>query len=61
MNTGFVRQHDFPTETMRIDLDDVMLGDLTAQRGGKLVTYSPEILSLYENDNTPRRGTHGQG
>jgi len=57
----FVLLHDYPDCGMRIDWDDVLLGDLVAQVDGKQLPFSDELTKRFVVDEIASRGQHGGG
>jgi hypothetical protein len=57
----FVLSHDYPDCGMRIDWDDVLLGDLVAQMEGRQVAFSDELTKRIIVDEIASRGQHGGG
>ncbi len=60
VRTEFVRIHNFPDSTMRIDLDDVLLSDLALQTGGSMVPFPHGLIEKIVIELAPRRGQHNQ-
>lgn len=54
--TDFLRQHDFPDAGMTKAMDDVALGELMHQVGGRLVGLPGDILSMMKISDGDRRG-----
>jgi tetratricopeptide (TPR) repeat protein len=54
--TEFLRRHNFPDRRMVKALDDVLLGELLQQVGGRLVAMPPTLLSLIRINEGQRRG-----
>ena len=54
--TDFLRQHDFPDPKMVKALDDVLLGELVQQVGGRLVAVPAELLEMARINDGERRG-----
>ena len=54
--TAFLRRHDFPDAGMTKAMDDVALGELLQQVGGRLVPFSAEILAMLRINDGVRRG-----
>jgi hypothetical protein len=54
----FLRIHDFPDRGMIKGVDDVALGELVLQVGGRSVSLSAELLSLAKINDGHRRGTN---
>jgi hypothetical protein len=46
---------------MRIDWDDVLLGDLVTQVDGKQLWFPDQLISRIIVDDIPSRGSHGGG
>jgi hypothetical protein len=59
--TKFVIENDYPDLDMRIDWDDVLLGDLVTQLDGKQIWFPDELIKLILVDDIPSRGSHGGG
>lgn len=57
--TAFLRAYDFPDRGMTKWLDDVALGELLLQVGGRLVTFGDGILSKVRINDGERRGDAG--
>lgn len=57
----FVLRHDYPDCGMRIDWDDVLLGDLVAQMEGRQIAFSDELTKRIIVDEIASRGKHGGG
>ena len=57
----FVLRHDYPDCGMRIDWDDVLLGDLVAQMEGRQVAFSDSLAKRIIVDEIASRGQHGGG
>lgn len=57
----FVLLHDYPDCGMKIDWDDVLLGDLVAQVDGTQVAFSEELTRKIVVDEIASRGDHGGG
>jgi hypothetical protein len=57
----FVLRHDYPDCGMRIDWDDVLLGDLVAQMEGRQVAFSDNLTKKIIVDEIASRGEHGGG
>lgn len=54
--TRYLLQHDFPDRGMVKAMDDVALGELVLQQGGRLVPAPPEILATARIGDGERRG-----
>jgi hypothetical protein len=54
--TEFLRTHNFPDRGMIKHLDDVLLGELILQVGGKLVGFSDELSEAVKVNDGERRG-----
>ena len=54
--TAFLRQHDFPDRGMTKALDDVLLGELVQQVGGRLEYLPPELQAAARVSDGHRRG-----
>jgi glycosyltransferase involved in cell wall biosynthesis len=59
--TRFLLDNDYPDLDMRIDWDDVLLGDLVTQLDGTQIWFPDEIMKLITIDDIPSRGSHGGG
>ena len=59
--TAFVLENDYPDLDMRIDWDDVLLGDLVTQVDGKQIWFPDQLISRIIVDDIPSRGSHGGG
>ncbi|MEY4700578.1 MAG: hypothetical protein RL326_765 [Pseudomonadota bacterium] len=57
----FVLRHDYPDCGMRIDWDDVLLGDLVAQMEGRQIAFPDELTKKIIVDEIASRGKHGGG
>lgn len=57
----FALRHDYPDCGMRIDWDDVLLGDLVAQMEGRQVAFSDNLTKHIIVDEIASRGEHGGG
>jgi len=55
--TDFLRSHDFPDRGMIRAMDDVALGELLQQVGGRLVALPAELVKIASSDGV-RRGDH---
>jgi hypothetical protein len=55
--TDFLRQHNFPDRGMVKHYDDVLLGDLVYQTGGRLVDFPESLKRLCKISDGKRRGT----
>lgn len=58
--TQFLRTHNFPDRGMVKRLDDVLLGDLVSQAGGRMAPFTPDIWNYITISDAPRRG-FGEG
>lgn len=58
--TAFLRKHDFPDRSMVKKQDDLLLGDLISQQGGKLIGLPKEFMELIKISDGQRRG-EGEG
>lgn len=58
---SFVLDNDYPDIDMRIDWDDVLLGDMVTQVDGKQIWFSEDVMRSFVVDDTPSRGQHGSG
>ena len=56
--TAFLRRHDFPDRGMTKALDDVLLGELVQQVGGRLAHLPPELQAVARVSDGQRRGEH---
>ena len=54
-------RYDYPDCGMRIDWDDVLLGDLVTQMEGKQISFSDELTRKIVVDEIASRGQHGGG
>lgn len=61
VRTQFAIENDYPDLDMRIDWDDVLLGDLVIQLDGKQNWFKDELIELIVVDDIPSRGKHGGG
>ena len=59
--TQFVLENDYPDLDMRIDWDDVLLGDLVTQVDGKQIWFPDPLINRIIVDEIPSRGSHGGG
>lgn len=59
--TRFLIDNDYPDLDMRIDWDDVLLGDLVTQLDGTQIWFPDELMKLITIDDIPSRGSHGGG
>lgn len=59
--TAFVLENDYPDLDMRIDWDDVLLGDLVTQVDGKQIWFPDPLINKITVDDIPSRGSHGGG
>lgn len=59
--TAFVLANDYPDLDMRIDWDDVLLGDLVTQVDGKQIWFPDQLINRIIVDDIPSRGSHGGG
>jgi hypothetical protein len=57
----FVVGNDYPDLGMKIDWDDVLLGDMITQLGGKLLFFSDPLYEHVVIDDIASRGQHGGG
>lgn len=54
---AYLRTHDYPDRRMIKRLDDVLLGDMVVQTGGRLVDFSKtELMRRILVEQVPRRG-----
>jgi hypothetical protein len=58
--TAFLRRHNFPDRGMVKCLDDMLLGDLVSQAGGRMAPFTPDIWNFITISDGPRRG-FGEG
>lgn len=58
--TQFLRAHNFPDRGMVKRLDDVLMGDLVSQAGGRMAAFTPDIWNFITISDAPRRG-FGEG
>jgi hypothetical protein len=61
VRTKFALDNDYPDLDMRIDWDDVLLGDMVTQLDGRQIGFSDAALRSLVVDDTPSRGQHGAG
>ena len=54
--TAFLRRHDFPDRGMTKALDDVLLGELVQQVGGRVAYLPAELQSVARVSDGHRRG-----
>jgi GT2 family glycosyltransferase len=54
--TAFLREHDFPDSGMVKAMDDVALGELIHQVGGRMVGLPGDILNMMRISDGHRRG-----
>lgn len=54
--TAFLRTHNFPDEGMIKAMDDVALGELIHQVGGRIVGLPPDVLHMMRISDGHRRG-----
>jgi GT2 family glycosyltransferase len=59
--TRFLLDNDYPDLDMRIDWDDVLLGDLVTQLDGTQIWFPEELMKKITIDDIPSRGSHGGG
>lgn len=59
--TAFLLENDYPDLDMRIDWDDVLLGDLVTQLDGQLLWFEGPLMERVVVDDIPSRGSHGGG
>lgn len=59
--TNFMLENDYPDLDMRIDWDDVLLGDLVTQVDGKQIWFPDPLMQRIIVDDIPSRGSHGGG
>ena len=56
--TEFLRRFDFPDRGMIKAMDDVALGELALQVGGRTVYFNGELLARTKISDGHRRGTN---
>jgi hypothetical protein len=54
--TAFLRRHDYPDRGMVKALDDVLLGELVQQVGGRMIAMPPALLQTARIGDGDRRG-----
>ena len=54
--TNYLRLHDFPDRGMTKAMDDVALGELVMQKGGRLIGLPPEVQAMVRISDGHRRG-----
>lgn len=54
--TAFLREHNFPDQGMTKAMDDVALGELMHQVGGRMVGLPPDVLHMMRISDGHRRG-----
>ena len=59
--TAFLLENDYPDLDMRIDWDDVLLGDMVTQLDGQLIWFEGPLMERVIVDDIPSRGQHGGG
>ena len=59
--TAFRLENDYPDLDMRIDWDDVLLGDMVTQLDGQLLWFEGPLMERVVVDDIPSRGSHGGG
>jgi hypothetical protein len=59
--TRFLTDNDYPDLDMRIDWDDVLLGDMVTQLDGTQIWFPDELMKMITIDDIPSRGSHGGG
>lgn len=57
----FVVGNDYPDLGMKIDWDDVLLGDMITQLGGSMIFFSDQLYDHVTIDDIASRGQHGGG
>jgi hypothetical protein len=57
----FLIENDYPDLDMRIDWDDVLLGDLVTQLDGTQIWFPDDLMKMITIDDIPSRGSHGGG
>lgn len=58
---SFVLENDYPDLGMKIDWDDVLLGDMVTQLDGNQVFFPDDLQDLIVVDEIASRGQHGGG
>jgi hypothetical protein len=58
---AFVVENDYPDLGMKIDWDDVLLGDMITQLDGSQIFFSDELHKHIVIDDIASRGQHGGG
>lgn len=58
---AFVLENDYPDLSMKIDWDDVLLGDMVTQLDGRQEGFDDALLARVIIDDIPSRGQHGGG
>ena len=57
----FLIENDYPDLDMRIDWDDVLLGDMVTQLDGTQIWFPDDLMKMITIDDIPSRGSHGGG
>jgi glycosyltransferase involved in cell wall biosynthesis len=57
----FLTDNDYPDLDMRIDWDDVLLGDMVTQLDGTQIWFPDDLMKMITIDDIPSRGSHGGG
>lgn len=57
----FVVENDYPDLDMKIDWDDVLLGDMVIQLDGRQCSFGDPLTEKIVIDDIPSRGQHGGG
>jgi hypothetical protein len=58
--TAFLRRHNFPDRAMGKKQDDLLLGDMVSQVGGRLVNFPQDLMNAVVISDGDRRGD-GEG
>jgi GT2 family glycosyltransferase len=58
---SFLIENDYPDLDMRIDWDDVLLGDMVTQLDGTQIWFPDDLMKMITIDDIPSRGRHGGG
>jgi hypothetical protein len=58
---SFAIANDYPDLGMKIDWDDVLLGDLVIQLDGTQIFFSDDLYERIVVDDIQSRGHHGGG
>lgn len=59
--TDFLLENNYPDLDMRIDWDDVLLGDMVTQLDGNQIWFEGPLMERVVVDDIPSRGQHGGG